>query len=310
MRFAPWMTSCPSDNDHRTHHTLGKFWVAIAPRPRPTGTSGCVTHKFVSILIVTIFKSRIAQFFLLPFPQLKSLASRTTWAWVWDWVGRGLRWKKRRGYGQEVYETPEKEQEYWDSARGYRRQLQKSDARFQHIDRCVDMGRGGGWMKPSNEVYDDIEATIPVITAYQPALPPTRFSKQGKGKRDSLDEGTEYVLPSKTFCKWHRMVYPPSSQQLTLSQASKLRYFYSNRDRREMRRITRLLPNRVVFDPRWKWTTEYRDMWMRWLEGKGHDICIVFQDDESQNQSVRFDLANMNIPELFLLPKAASEHAE
>lgn len=50
---------------------------------------------------------------------------------------------------------------------------------------------------------------------------------------------------------------------------------YSNRDQREMHRISRLLTDEEVFEKK-TWTPRYRDMWEHWLDVKGPDAAIVF----------------------------------
>ncbi|KAK0455693.1 uncharacterized protein EV420DRAFT_1644473 [Desarmillaria tabescens] len=89
-------------------------------------------------------------------------------------------------------------------------------------------------------------------------------------------EATEYYLPSKAFCKWHRMVFPESPNHPTLSQARTLKKYFSSLDRREMHRISRLLSDEEVFGTYKRWSSEYRTMWKLWIERKGTDLAIVF----------------------------------
>lgn len=40
--------------------------------------------------------------------------------------------------------------------------------------------------------------------------------------------------------------------------------------------MARLLSDEVVFKGNAEWTTQYSDMWERWLKEKGPDVAIVF----------------------------------
>jgi hypothetical protein len=53
---------------------------------------------------------------------------------------------------------------------------------------------------------------------------------------------------------------------------------YSNRDLQEMYRISRLLSDEEVFRGAAKHTNRYKDMWTRWLDTKGPDVAIVFDE--------------------------------
>ncbi|KAG7441623.1 uncharacterized protein BT62DRAFT_974516 [Guyanagaster necrorhizus] len=119
--------------------------------------------------------------------------------------------------------------------------------------------------------------SFPVITSYAPA-PPVSTSQEDE------PESIEYYLPSKTFCKWHRMVFPESPNHPTLSQARMLKKYFSSLDRREMHRISQLLSDDVVFGTHKCWGSKYRTLWNSWLEKKGADIAIVFAKKKSMNQ--------------------------
>lgn len=111
-------------------------------------------------------------------------------------------WRWYRSPNYLTYPTKEAEQRYWDSARLLRRQLQSSDARF-----CLS---SSSHKSLSRDNYEDC---IPVISSYQPALPPLRNSYDlytRKKSRNSFDRsaGREYHLPTKAFCKWYRMTHP------------------------------------------------------------------------------------------------------
>lgn len=62
----------------------------------------------------------------------------------------------------------------------------------------------------------------------------------------------------------------------TIREAPEQIRYYSSRDRREMHRISRLLPDSKVFG-REGGHTGYSEMWRTWLDSKGVDIAIVFE---------------------------------
>ncbi|KAF9030882.1 hypothetical protein BDZ89DRAFT_1064448 [Hymenopellis radicata] len=63
-----------------------------------------------------------------------------------------------------------------------------------------------------------------------------------------------------------------------MREASSLKMRYSVRDRREMHRISRLQTDETVFLGTKKMSRRYQKMWERWLESKGCDIAIVFEE--------------------------------
>lgn len=146
------------------------------------------------------------------------------------------------------YATPEEEARYWRTSGEAQRSLDASDANSTSPD-------------------------VPLVRYYVPKLlPPYR------DKRDSssLEDADEYRISAKTFCKWHRMVFRGPLHP-TLKQAEKLMKNYSGRDRKEMRRITRMLTDEEVFLHKIPWTPVYRNIWRRWLETKEPDIVISFE---------------------------------
>ncbi|KZT63989.1 hypothetical protein DAEQUDRAFT_679385 [Daedalea quercina L-15889] len=146
------------------------------------------------------------------------------------------------------YATPEEEEEYWNRTIEARRRLYASNA-------------------------NSTAANIPLVQFYVPKLlPPYR----GSAGRRALDNAEEYMISAKTFCKWHHMVFCGPLHP-TLKKADKLMRNYSSRDRREMRRIARMLTDEEVFARKNPWTPVYRDIWRRWLETKGPDIVISFE---------------------------------
>lgn len=130
-----------------------------------------------------------------------------------------------------------------------------------------------------------------LLVYYAPKLLP--------GYRDAKIEDPEakeeYISP-KTFCKWHRMVFPghvghsptlrvayPAlterhKRQPTLKEAERAVKVYSSRDRREMKRITRLQHDHEIFQ-RLDTSPDYGARWRTWLATKGPDIAIVFAAD-------------------------------
>lgn len=88
-----------------------------------------------------------------------------------------LLWPRRKPQ-YTIYQTPEAEQKYWDTAEKYRKRLDISDER-----RCKQ-----------NPPF--------LLRYYTPALLPA-YRDRKKTDFDSL----AYTIPAKTFCKWHRMVF-------------------------------------------------------------------------------------------------------
>ncbi len=78
-----------------------------------------------------------------------------------------------------TYKSEKEEQRYWDAARRSHAYLFTSDARY----------------------FCGVTATqpVPALSSYTPAPPIVTTSEE---------TSIEYNLPSKAFCKWHRMVFP------------------------------------------------------------------------------------------------------
>ncbi|GAW02818.1 hypothetical protein LENED_004492 [Lentinula edodes] len=107
---------------------------------------------------------------------------------------------------------------------------------------------------------DEYEERFPVISSYQPALPPlqalqTSRSRDARtnirycgspGKNEGREEKVDYHLPTKTFRKWYRMTYP-DKPPLTPLKASQLKRSYNSDEKREIDRISRLVTNRRAF---------------------------------------------------------------
>jgi len=141
---------------------------------------------------------------------------------------------------------------YWLESALYGHQLRSSDARYD------------GW-----KIQDP--PSSPLITYYVPRLLPAYRSPKISGI-----DSAPYRLPARIFCKWHHMVFHGPLHP-TLSQAQKLMKYYSNRDLKEMYRISRLLPDEEVSRGSAKSTGRYKEMWTKWLNTKGPDNVIVFE---------------------------------
>ncbi|KAF8644341.1 hypothetical protein AX16_008548 [Volvariella volvacea WC 439] len=171
--------------------------------------------------------------------------------------------------------------QYWRSANEAKAYFKHSDAKARGL-KCAS------------------ERELPLVMYYEPALLPSYRSSpssrkrgsppRGRGRRggssdsdSSGDEGSDndidavaYELPVRTFLKWHRMTFPGPDHP-TLRQCTKLMKQYSNRDLREIKRISGLQSNRYVFGESYYWTPKFKRMWDDWLNRKGPDIVIVFE---------------------------------
>ncbi|KAE9398813.1 hypothetical protein BT96DRAFT_717065 [Gymnopus androsaceus JB14] len=164
------------------------------------------------------------------------------------WLHLWLPWRFRSQYS--TYPTEEAEQRYWDSAKLFRRQLQSSDARF-----CLPSS------SPRTKILsrDDYEDRIPIITSYQPALPPHRNTRDlGKtrkrwdtGMSSGRSEVAEYHLPVKAFCKWHRMTFPDKNAIDLLESWSHDEEIQCRREARDPSHIA-LIPNKKALRVRYQ----------------------------------------------------------
>ncbi|KAG2096034.1 hypothetical protein BD769DRAFT_1300813, partial [Suillus cothurnatus] len=146
-----------------------------------------------------------------------------------------------------TFPTLEAEANYWCIAARYRRHLAQSSAR-----------------RPPHETSE-----IPLVTYYTPRLLP-----QYRDVRHPDEGSSEFSISTKTFCKWHRMVFR-GPRHPTLAQAAVRMKYHSHRDLKEMQRIARLLPDEQVL--RRPWSPKYSKLWKRWLDNKGPDIVVVFE---------------------------------
>ncbi|KAJ7342605.1 hypothetical protein DFH08DRAFT_874601 [Mycena albidolilacea] len=145
--------------------------------------------------------------------------------------------------------SPLQEDQYWAAAELYGRRLRSSDARFRGTRTAI-------------------ENRIPVVTSYTPALLPWYRQRRRR-------EAPEYYLSLRAVCKWHRMVFP-GPWHPSVSQACRLRESFSPEDRREIHRISRMLPDELVFGKAAKWRPKYRNIWRKWLR-RDRDVFVVFR---------------------------------
>ncbi|KAF5360155.1 hypothetical protein D9758_011369 [Tetrapyrgos nigripes] len=126
---------------------------------------------------------------------------------------------------------------------------------------------------------------VPIITCYQPPLPPLPLSSRAVGPL----KGEDYHLPTRTFTKWYRMVYPEKNQPTPLTASRILDSgIYTGRDKKEMRRIASLKmqlsphpsgdsDDKIITNP-------YKKAWEDYLERKfkeGPEVVVVFSSSES-----------------------------
>ncbi|KAJ6506398.1 hypothetical protein C8R47DRAFT_967378, partial [Mycena vitilis] len=149
------------------------------------------------------------------------------------------------------YKNALEEDQYWAAAERYGHRLQRSDARF----------RGQTAEKQSR---------IPVVSSYTPALLPWHRQKRKK-------KSPEYYLSIRALCKWHRMVFP-GPWHPSVSQAIRMRESFGPEDRREIHRISRMLPDELVSGRTARWQPKYQVIWKRWLK-QDHQGFVVFVDE-------------------------------
>jgi len=198
----------------------------------------CTTHLGRRLLQGVSTKSSLDSLFLRIYHALSSTCLRVRLFFPFPAHSR-----------YETFPTPEAEAKYWRISARYRRYLAHSSAR-----------------QPPHETSE-----IPLVTYYTPRLLP-----QYREVRCSDQEKGEYSISSRTFCKWHRMVFR-GSRHPTLARAAERMKYHSHEDLREIQRIARLLPDEDVFRVRRRWSPKYSKMWKRWLDNKGPDLVIVFE---------------------------------
>ncbi|EGO04217.1 hypothetical protein SERLA73DRAFT_67928 [Serpula lacrymans var. lacrymans S7.3] len=195
---------------------------------------------------------------------LKLLASSRPWPNLLAWLPHFRAQKNKSQY--DTYATREDEDRYWRSAARSRRRLAASDAHLGGNTPTVKRGEGG------NDASTLTSTPVPLVAYYTPRLLPSYRDTEGETDL----EAEPFHIPARTFCKWHRMVFP-GPHHPTLSEAPELMKRFSHRDLQEIQRISHLQADSDVFQRRLPWTPRYRTVWNNWLDSKGPDIAIVFE---------------------------------
>ncbi|KAF8505405.1 hypothetical protein F5888DRAFT_432838 [Russula emetica] len=173
---------------------------------------------------------------------------------LWDFLpGRG------RGCYRH-YRSLAEEQKWWDESARIR------GAFFAPLDARYD-GRG----RAKKISAPDYRSPIPLIMSYVPRLLP-----QYRDHCRLDDAATECELTPSVYRKWHRLVFPNETLP-SRSEAARVIRYLSTRDRREIARIARLVPDEAVAQKGFSPSSTYRDLWTSWLEHKGPDLTIVFE---------------------------------
>ncbi|KAF8802090.1 hypothetical protein BYT27DRAFT_7113240 [Phlegmacium glaucopus] len=196
--------------------------------------------------------------------------------WNWNlnlnssWLSslkRRIRFYLTRFSPYTIYPTASEEQKYWNQAARGQRELQRSDARFAGTKvRNLQPNT-----LPGRALDSDSEPRLPpLVMYYVPALLPAYRDASNHKAKSRKTCRKPYVSP-KIYCKWHRMVFPGSDHP-TMKEASKLRNLYDPQDMQEICRISRMLPDNVIFPlapaPPWTWTPKYHIIWQKWLASK------------------------------------------
>ncbi|KAG6328940.1 hypothetical protein ID866_10149 [Astraeus odoratus] len=158
----------------------------------------------------------------------------------------------------DTYRTPGMELLYWRIAERYRRRLYSggSQVPVQTQVRC-------------GEMHD-----LQLVEYYTPRLLPLYREKGVNGGYQGTN--ADFTISAKTYCKWHRMVYPDRPHPTPAQAKRKMRH-HSSQDLREMFRISRLLSDERVFRVVKKNSTKYKEMWEAYLDRRSMDIDIVFE---------------------------------
>lgn len=105
-----------------------------------------------------------------------------------------------------IYPTVSEEQKYWKQAARGQKELQRSDARFAGTKVCD--------LHP-NTLPGEPQLP-PLVMYYVPALLPA-YRDTGNSQPTLRNRHRKPYVSPKTYCKWHRMVFPGSVSGTPLS---------------------------------------------------------------------------------------------
>ncbi|TDL17672.1 hypothetical protein BD410DRAFT_729655 [Rickenella mellea] len=189
-----------------------------------------------------------------------------------------LSWIPRTNSAYSKFPTVEAEIAYWEQAAGMQRVLSFSDA------------RGGSVQKTSGATKSAKDMGAPVLY-YEPRLLPDYRDRQTGRDPNS----TEYRIPTKAFVHWHHLVFPERIHP-TLAEASEIMKRLSNRDLRQMYKMSRRALKtenlagcvEVGFNDQSHGRqspcldNKHRRKWEKWLLSKGPDVAIIFEGEEEE----------------------------
>ncbi|KAI6122889.1 hypothetical protein EDD16DRAFT_1569407 [Pisolithus croceorrhizus] len=175
------------------------------------------------------------------------------------------RWGGGHGRCQEsdTYRTAHEEARYWRLAERYRRRLYSGGTQVQAK---IELGLRNTRSRVSAQL----------VEYYTPRLLPVYRETRSE---NSQEADTTFTISPKTYCKWHRMVFPDCPHP-TLTQAARRIKRHSPRDLREILRISRLAPIGKAFrtdGDEGSCTTKYQELWQAYLEQTSMDLVIVFE---------------------------------
>ncbi|KAK7439540.1 hypothetical protein VKT23_017468 [Stygiomarasmius scandens] len=175
----------------------------------------------------------------------------------------------------DTYSSRDDEQKrYWDSIKPWTGRMKGFDARFNTQSSSTHIMSSSA---SSDDGFPYHEDTIPVISSYQPALPPLTVRRHSVEHRLEEEEEDYHYLSVKTFRKWYGMVYPERKKP-TPSQAARMLHTYSTQDKKEIRRMSKL-----KLKKRDSGGNEYKKQWEDYLSKKfarGPELVVVFEDEK------------------------------
>ncbi|KAI6033803.1 hypothetical protein BKA83DRAFT_4181258 [Pisolithus microcarpus] len=164
----------------------------------------------------------------------------------------------------DTYRTPHEEARYWRLAERYRRRLYSGGTQVQAK---LELG--------FRNTRSYVSAQL--VEYYTPRLLPV-YREMGRSG-NSQEADAAFTISPKTYCKWHRMVFPDRPHP-TLTQAARRIKQHSPRDLREILRISRLAPIGKAFradGDQERYTTKYKKLWQAYLDQRSMDLVIVFE---------------------------------